>query len=58
VLNLANNSFSGPFPSFLIEQPPLVEEACDGCMVLVRLNGTNNKLQVRGAPEQEQVQSD
>lgn len=47
MLNLDNNSFSGPFPSFLIVQPPLVEEACDGCMVLVRLNGTNNKLQVR-----------
>jgi hypothetical protein len=46
VLNLADNSFSGPFPQFLVSQPPQVEAACNGCQVRVSLNGTDNKLQV------------
>jgi len=46
VLNLTGNAFSGPFPEFLITQPPLVEASCGGCMVRVGLNGSNMKLEV------------
>ena len=51
MLSLANNSFSGELPSFLVTQPPVVEDACaeNGCIVRVLINGPDSNVQVRSA---------
>lgn len=49
MLNMSDNALSGPFPAFLITQPPLVEASCQGCMVRVGVNGSAMNLQVSPA---------
>eukprot|EP00775_Hariotina_reticulata_P004433 gene4433-4688_t len=44
VLSLSNNQFSGPFPSWLITQPPLVQKSCSGCRIAVFVNGSSMQL--------------
>lgn len=44
MLELSDNQFSGPFPSWLITQPPLVLASCGGCSVAVSLNGSGMQL--------------